>query len=216
MWSRTFWTSHSFCRQRQMTPRSTTIHLPCLSFLPFKWVHHWICDRDNSCGFCSEFGGVCVHHQHSQVTDRGLLIRMPVTSPGTSSTQRRKLPYHRMEAGNQLVLRPEAWHVYIELNMGSSQDLWIPTFVYLVTFFLLVDAGTLCLNLADATECTFSDLIPLTPSEWQIQLLVLTKYVSWFVAGHHFNHWYSRALVCPMLLEDQHKENVWLSHLLCS
>jgi hypothetical protein len=61
--------------------------------------------------------------KYSWVTDRGL-----VASSGTSSTQRRKspLPHHRMEASNQLVLRPKVWPLYIEFRSGQLSRPIIP------------------------------------------------------------------------------------------
>ena len=73
-------------------------------------------------GFCSEFGGVCVHHRHPQVTDRGLVIYQsprpgpPLPKGESYLTIGWKQVINRFHDPNRGMLTSRS-------DLGSSQDL---------------------------------------------------------------------------------------------
>jgi hypothetical protein len=91
---------------------------PARSFFPSNGFITEYAIRTTSTGFFLEFGGVwCV--SSTCIGDGLWSSHVPVPSPGTSSTRRRKLACHRMEVGNQLGLRPKWWPVYIALRSAQ-------------------------------------------------------------------------------------------------
>ena len=106
-------------------------------------------------GFCSEFGGVGVHHRESQVADHWS-SHIPATSSGTSSTKGPELPYSRMEAGNEVILRPKnvSYLLLFQIWVALKTYKHLPhTFMYIFAFFFLSDVSTAPFELVGFTEC---------------------------------------------------------------